>query len=129
MSACDLQGETLSDFLVNLEADFEVIDGSEVIYSEPSFPVVELARELARWIPQGEAQASDFWFSSLSFEDAGAVRILRREAGWTVGSVFMPETQSTPISWGELLVCIEEFLASVRRDVTELGLSLDLVGL
>lgn len=127
INARDLQGVTLADFLVNIEADFEVADDSEVIYSELSFPVAELARELARWISEGEPQASDFEFSSLSFENPGAVRILRRSSGWVVGSVFTPEVESSPIPWGELVTCISEFIVDVQQDLADLGINPEFV--
>jgi hypothetical protein len=38
----DLRVNTLADFLVNMEADIEVLDQDRIIYSEPSFPIVEL---------------------------------------------------------------------------------------
>jgi hypothetical protein len=45
----DLRVNTLADFLVNIEADIEVVDHDRIIYQELSFPVVELARELVAW--------------------------------------------------------------------------------
>ncbi|MEU3901295.1 hypothetical protein [Streptomyces sp. NPDC045251] len=127
INASDLRGSTVADYLVNIEATFEVVDGREVIYSEPFFPVAELARELARWVSLGEVRAPDFFFSSLSFEESGAVRILRSQSGWTVGSMFTPEAKTAPVSWNGLAACIDEFIATVRRDVIELGFSPDLI--
>ncbi|MBG0831664.1 hypothetical protein HS041_28445 [Planomonospora sp. ID67723] len=127
INASDLRGATVADVLVNVEAFFEIVDGSEVIYSESCFPVAELARELARWVSTGEPQAPDFSFSSLSFEDPGAVRIIRGQSGWAVSSIFTPELQSDPISWGELAACIDKFIASVRRDVIKLGIVPDFI--
>jgi|SRR3954471_1781767 hypothetical protein len=118
----DLQGETLADLLVNIEADFQVIDDSRVIYSESAFPVAELARELARWISLGEQQLSEFCFSSLSFEDPGSVRITPDPSGWVVRSMFTPEIESYPVSWLELVARISEFVADVKRDVAKLGI-------
>lgn len=117
----DLQGVTLADLLVNIEANFEVLDDCKVVYSERSFPVAELARELAHWIAKDESNATDFYFSSLSFEDSGVVRILRTSSGWAVGSVFTPGMQSTPISWLGLVAVVSDFVARVQRDVADLG--------
>lgn len=125
INANDLRGSTVADYLVDIEAFFEVVDGREVIYSEPYFPVAELARELARWMPLGESRAPDFHFSSLSFEDPGAVMIIRGEAGWTVGSMFTPEVKSAPVPWDGLTACIADFISDVRRDVLGLGISPD----
>jgi len=128
-NATDLRGSTIADYLVNIEAFFEVVDGREVIYSEPYFPVVELARELAHWLPLGESRAPDFHLSSLSFEDPGAVMILRGESGWRVGSMFTPEVKSAPIPWDRLAVCIGDFISDARRDVLGLGISPDFLDL
>lgn len=125
INANDLRGATVADYLVNIEALFEVVDGRKVIYSEPYFPVAELARELARWLPLGESPAPDFYFTSLSFEDPGAVMILRGEAGWTVGTMFTPEVKSSPLPWDGLATCIGGFISDVRRDVLGLGISPD----
>jgi hypothetical protein len=89
--------------------------------------VAELARELGRWVALGEEQAPDFLFESLSFEEPGAVRILGSGSGWTVGSIFTPDVNSSPISWDEIVACVNEFVTSVRRDVLELGISPDFI--
>ncbi|MFE3587458.1 hypothetical protein ACFXOY_08025 [Streptomyces niveus] len=123
INASDLKGSTVADYLVSIEASLKVVDGSDVIYQEPYFPVAELARELARWVLLGEKRAPDFVFASLSFEEPGAVRILRSGAGWTVGSMFTPETRSSLISWDELAAHIDDFVTNVRRDVHALGIS------
>ncbi|MCO6006447.1 hypothetical protein NE236_15790 [Actinoallomurus purpureus] len=118
----DLKGRTLADLLVHIEADFQIIDGSEVIYSERSFPVAELARELAFWLSNNGDRKPDFHFSSLSFECPGAVKFIQTSIGWMAESMFVTGVQSSPIPWSELVVCIDEFIAAVRRDVSKLGI-------
>ncbi|MFD8540665.1 DUF7878 domain-containing protein [Streptomyces rubrogriseus] len=127
INANDLRGSTIADYLVNIEASIEVVDGRGVIYEEPYFPVAELARELARWVSLGEKQAPNFLFASLSFEEPGAVQILDSGSGWTVGSMFTPELKSSPVSWGEVAACIDTFVSNVRRDVLALGISPDFI--
>lgn len=127
ISASDLRGATIADYLVNIEASIEVVDGRDVIYEEPYFPVAELARELSRWVSLGEKQAPNFLFASLSFEAPGAVRILGSESGWTVGSMFTPDVKSSTVSWDEIAACINEFVTDVRQDVLELGISPDFI--
>jgi hypothetical protein len=123
IGASDLRGSTIADYLVNIEAFFEVVDGREVIYSEMDFPVDELARELTRWVQIGEMRAPDFSFSSLSFEEPGAITVARGQSGWRVGSIFTPDMESAPVSWSELTACIGEFVESVRKDVLALGIN------
>ncbi|MFJ1841403.1 MULTISPECIES: hypothetical protein [unclassified Streptomyces] len=127
INASDLRGSTIADYLVNIEASIEVVDGCDVIYKEPYFPVAELARDLARWVSLGERKAPDFLFASLSFEEPGAIRILGSGSGWTVGSIFTPEVKSSPVSWENLTACINEFVTDIRRDVLELGISPDFI--
>ncbi|MFF7153637.1 hypothetical protein [Streptomyces sp. NPDC008139] len=129
INSSDLKGSTIADYLVNIEASIKVVDGCDVIYEEPYFPVAELARDLARWVSLGERRAPDFLFASLSFDELGAVRILGSGSGWTVGSMFTPEVKSSPVSWDELAACINEFVTDVRQDVLELGISPDFIGL
>ncbi|MFG3316953.1 hypothetical protein ACGF3J_02780 [Streptomyces sp. NPDC048171] len=122
VNARDLRGSTVADYLVNIEAHFEVVDEGEVIYSELDFPVAELARELTLWISVGESDASDFSFSSISFEEPGAVVISRSPDGWEVGSMFTPTVKSEPIDWPTLSVSVEEFVARVQRDIAGMGI-------
>lgn len=42
----DLRGDTVADYVIAVEADFEVSDEGRVIYAEPSFPFVELVTAL-----------------------------------------------------------------------------------
>ncbi|MEU1287898.1 hypothetical protein [Kitasatospora sp. NPDC005856] len=128
ISTSDLQGTTLADYLVNIEAEFTVTDAGEVIYTESCFPVAELARELLRWISPGEHQAADFLFASISFEDPGAVRIRHGLAGWTVGSMFTPDVDSAPLPWPDLVSAINEFATAVRRDLRTLGIDPAFIG-
>lgn len=45
LSVDNLQGDTFADHLVNVEADFEIVEGDVAVYSELDFPMAELARE------------------------------------------------------------------------------------
>jgi hypothetical protein len=123
----DLRVNTLADFLVNMEADIEVLDQDRIIYREPSFPVVELARELASWMARedSEKDPEDFSFSSMSFDVDGAIEITRFPSGWVIGSVFTPEVRSAPMSWRDLADALNQFVARVRSDVHRLGFDPD----
>jgi hypothetical protein len=119
----ELRGNTLADFLVNMEANIEVVDGDRIIYRELSFPVVELARELAAWMAREDAEidGSDFTFSSMSFDVDGAIEIKRLPSGWVIGSVFTPEVRSAPMPWEGLSNALNRFVGRVRSDVQRLG--------
>lgn len=126
-NADDLRGSTLADYLVNVEADFEIAEGSNIIYAEPAFPVAELARELIQWLSAAKQEAEDFCLASLSFEDPGAVRILYGPEGWLVGSALTPEKVSSPQSWQDLTAAIDEFIGQVRSDLGRLEVNADFV--
>jgi hypothetical protein len=123
----ELHGSTLADFLVNMEANIEVVDGDRIIYQELSFPVVELARELSAWMAREDAEidGSDFTFSSMSFDVDGAIEIKRLPAGWVIGSVFTPEVRSAPMPWEDLSNALNRFVGRVRSDVQRLGFDPD----
>jgi predicted type IV restriction endonuclease len=122
IGAPDLRVTTLADLLVNIEADFEVRDGDQVLYAERAFPVAELARELARWKSSPGDDRPDFAFDSMSFDEAGAVTVVRDGESWVVGSVFEPGKHTAPVSWPELATEVDNFVDRVRRGVDSLGL-------
>ena len=53
-----------------------------LVYDEPAFPVVELARSLLIWLDDPER--SDLEFDSMSYEEVGLVAMRGRAEGWTV---------------------------------------------
>jgi hypothetical protein len=65
LSADDLRGSTLADYLIAIDADFQLLDGVDVVYEEPYFPVVELAQAMAPWVEAGDRDVDDFVFESL----------------------------------------------------------------
>lgn len=116
----DLREITPADVLIRVDAHFEVLDEPQLIYSEPSFPVVELARELRIWI--GQNGKSDFEFRSMSFEESGALSIRRTPEGWVFGSIFEPSHLSMPAPWEVVACCVSEFVERVVADLVALGL-------
>ncbi|WP_052398284.1 hypothetical protein [Streptomyces sp. NRRL F-5123] len=122
--APDLRGRTLADFLINVEADLKIVEGDEVVYSERSFPVAELARELNQWMEEaGEVPPEDgFCFQSLSFEEPGAVVVSQVGSGWIVGSSLEPGKITRILAWTDLRVTISDFIDKVRRDLVGIGL-------
>jgi hypothetical protein len=121
LNADELQGGMLADLLVNIEAYIEISSDGNIIYSEPAFPVAELARELNRWVSSGGNEVGDFGFSSMSFDEIGAVKIFRTPLGWSVGSIFCPGKSTLPVRWGELAESIQSFVVSVRCGIKKNG--------
>ncbi|MFI9275274.1 hypothetical protein ACIGXM_31865 [Kitasatospora sp. NPDC052896] len=112
----------MGELLVNIEADLTISDSEQVVYSEPLFPVAELAMELAAWICGPGGELSDFAFESMSFEEVGSVRIVAGQEGWRVGSVFEPDTWTGPIDRAALVTEIGRFFANVRASVAAAGI-------
>ncbi|GIF73370.1 DUF7878 domain-containing protein [Asanoa siamensis] len=122
LNADELQGDSSSELLVNLEADLEIADGERVIYAERAFPVVELARELVSWIQSPSYEERNaFEFVSLTFQETGVVRILHTSGGWSVTSAFSPEVLSDPMGWEEVEQIVRRFAGDLRRDLERLG--------
>jgi hypothetical protein len=115
----DLRGDTLADYLIAIDADFEIRDGDRIIYDEPEFPVVELARSLSSWMASNEYD--DFAFDSLSSDESGLVTITRGATGWRLSSVFTPELVSSEMNLSELEACIQGFVDHVATDLTGRG--------
>lgn len=116
----ELRGSTQADYLIAIDADFRVLAGGEIVFSEPSFPVVELARSLLIWL--GNSDRGDFEFDSMSFEEVGSIAFRLAPAGWTFGSVFRPSASTVPLSWAEIDSCCRRFIARVKVDLVALSL-------
>lgn len=127
LDTSELTSVTAVDVLVRVDADLEVLDDDRLIYYEPDFPVVELARALVQWIDQTER--SDFAFDSMSFEEIGALTIRSVGEGWVFGSVFAEPTVSRAVSWAEVERCSSSFVAQVVSDLVARGIDPALVGL
>ena len=120
LNADELQGATLTDYLVSVEADFQVFDGPRVVYEEPRFPVLELARSLQQWIARRDDH--DFVFESLSFEEIGVVTITHEDGGWVLQSSFTPSVRTTALAWVKMASAVRLFVSKVRADVRSLGI-------
>lgn len=114
----DLRGFTQADYLISMDARFSIIEGDSIIYDEPAFPVVELARSLQFWLSQ--PHHSDFEFESMSFEEPGAVFIRQAESGWQVGSIFTP-SHSSSSEWLVVDHCCANFVRKVVADLRAMG--------
>jgi hypothetical protein len=126
LDTTELGPVTPADVLVRVDADLEVLDDDRLLWSEPGFPVVELARALRAWIE--ERGTSDFAFDSMSFEEVGALTIRSEGEGWVFGSVFQPTTESRPVSFAEVERCTRAFVDRVAADLVSCGLDPALVG-
>jgi hypothetical protein len=134
LDTSELRGTTQADYLISVDADLQILDGKRCVFEEPSFPVLELARSLLRWLsehgrararsPVREPDRSDFAFESMSYEEVGAVTVRATQGGWIFGSVFEPSA-SSPVEWDAAERCVRSFVAQVSADLRELKLDPD----
>ena len=115
----DLRGDLIADYLIAIDADFRISDGGKDVFTDPYFPVVELARSLVDWI-RGPS-SDDFLFSSLSSETTGLITISREGGGWVVFSALTPDVRSSPVPIAEIDGCVREFIHAVRDDLVRRG--------
>ncbi|MFK8843892.1 hypothetical protein [Streptomyces sp. Ac-502] len=118
-----LQPETAPDavLFLDIEADLVIRDGERVVLAEERFPVAELALALVDWLRRSDSERGDFAFDSMSGTDPGVVRMVESAEGWRVGSVFEPDTWTSPVTWDVLAAEVGEFVAAVRRGAAEIG--------
>lgn len=114
----ELRDTTLADYLISVEGDLRIVEGDRVIYEEPSFPILELARSLRRWLKA--PVVTDYAFESMSFEEVGVVEVRQSKAGWAFGSVF-EGSASSPISREEAEWCIRAFVEQVATELRRVG--------
>ncbi|NKY39881.1 hypothetical protein [Cellulomonas septica] len=123
LSFDDLQGDLVADYLVAVDAHLFVTDGDRVVYDEPYFPVVELARALAAWAE--DPARDDFRFVTLSSDVIGLVTIEREGTAWSVYSVNDPSRRSSPAADDEVVMWVREFVDRVRGDLYARGVDAD----
>lgn len=119
----DLQGSLVADYLVAADADFYVTESDRVVFQEPYFPVVELARSLVEW--STSPSQGNFVFETLSSDILGVVTIALEPDGWVVFSEFHPESKSPPVSRPEIDSCVARFVAAIRDDLSARGVDSD----
>jgi hypothetical protein len=116
LNANDLQGLRRAEVFVHVEADLRITDEDLEIYSELLFPVVELAGAMLEWLAEPECDRSNFEFKSMSFDDAGAVRIVQEDRGWRICSIFDPQKWSRPVSTTAIEATIRDFVDRLREE-------------
>ena len=125
LNVAEVQERTPADYLVQIDSHFVLSDGDQVVLSEPSFPVVELAWQLGRWLST-PGEPLTFEFDSMSFEEIGVVSIARDEGdAWTATSVLAPGISTAPTTWHNARSSVERFVAKVRADLAHEGIPPD----
>lgn len=119
-------GLAISDWLyalVNIEGDFAVRLPSGVLVEDTHWCVVELARDLRRWL---RAPDEDFVYTSMDDEEEGLLWF-RREGpdAWRVGSVWQRFEAEETFPLSTLTGAARAFVERVEELVrTDLGIDL-----
>lgn len=113
--------------LYRLVADeFEVLaGGSQRLYREVDFPVIELAQALDSWLRCGIADRRGFEFEPTGGEP-GALQFRPTKAGWIIDSIQRAPDDAPPlITAEELQTSIQGFLHDVAGASAALGIDSD----
>ncbi|MBG6099516.1 DUF7878 domain-containing protein [Nocardioides luteus] len=94
--------------------------GTEVVYQEPGFPIVELARSLSLWIRRADGE--DFSFESMSLAERGAISVSGTDGGWVTWSVYTPDVRSSAVPWEVIADGVNAFVTKVREDIISMGI-------
>lgn len=96
------------------------------LYSEPDFPVVELAEQLQSWCAEGLRRGEDFEFTSMESDAAGLVWFRHAGDGYRVGSCYQDFPAMQVYGSDELRSSIDRYIAQLREcSKRELGIDLD----
>ena len=125
LRADELRGTTQADVLVALDAHLRLVDGGQTVFHEPGFPVVELARDLRKWLDDG--CRSDFVFDSMSYEEIGTLSICGIPGAWEFRSVFAEGGALVRVDQAAMKACCWEFVARVEADLVGRGLNPQMV--
>ncbi|GAA2412838.1 hypothetical protein GCM10010420_47820 [Streptomyces glaucosporus] len=106
--------ETPIGQVANFFADFRVTAGGTEIYADDSFPIVEFASQLARWLRDKIERGDEFSFESMFFEEPGEFSIALRTGHWKASSKIHP-SPTGEFSTGELKDSACTFLDKLRE--------------
>ncbi|MFG2227393.1 hypothetical protein [Streptomyces sp. NPDC048644] len=120
LHAEESSGPTLAELLLSLEGDLTLSDGGRDVFAEAGFPVAELAYRVNAWLTTA-GPSEGFVLDSMS-ADPGLLRIVERDGGWVVGSIFEPDSWTRPVGREILTTELRDFVQRVRADLTAMGI-------
>ena len=109
--------ETDRHRLLNVVADFKLVVGQRIIFSEANFPIIELAIQLDRWLGSVTESHTEFVYTSLESGIIGIIRVAPGVEGWHVGSVFAEFADSTPFPLEEVVTAARSYITAVEEAV------------
>lgn len=106
-----------ADVFIGVTADLSILTDSGPIYSEPDFPVVELAVELNAWVE--DMDGSNFELHSMETPEPGWVWIRQSGNGWRVGSIHQEHDDPVDHDLEEVRSAIHRFLSHLEFDLAQ----------
>jgi hypothetical protein len=114
------------DLLLGVCADLVLQTEGRTLYSEPDFPVIELAAQLIGWCHRGLENGDDFEFTSMESDETGLVWFRRTGAGYRVGSLYQEFPAMSVHDPAAVRAATARLVAQLReRTKDELGIDID----
>jgi hypothetical protein len=102
--------EPYFNLLLRVVAELKIFASGTGVYTEPEFPVVELAQQLRTWL--SELDPDDFEYTTLEAEEAPFIWFRSGADGWSVGAAFQQQKDSGGHTLVEIRTAALEFRAS-----------------
>ena len=99
--------------LLNIQADLRITVGGREWFSQPMFPVVELAAAADRWLSRG----GDFVFETMEAEESPFLWVRDEAGGCTVGAAWQVFEERRPLSREQVRNAWARFVDHVVEEV------------
>jgi len=99
--------------LLNIQADLRIAVGGREWFSQPMFPVVELAAAADRWLSRG----GDFVFESMEAEESPFLWVRDVAGGCVVGAAWQVFEERRPLSCEQVRKAWAHFVNQVVEEV------------
>ena len=117
------EGPLVEDWELELHVDaaFSIESHGRVIYSEPLFPIVELARQAAAWARRMRAgEAGDFrYVTAEAHEENPWLWFTWTPHGWIIGAHYQDLPDPQPHAEEAVLLAVDEYVRRVQFEVHE----------
>jgi hypothetical protein len=101
--------------LLRINADFKITIGGRVWFSEPDFPVVELAVAAQKWLLRG----GDFEFETMEAAEAPFLWVRGTADGCELGAVWQAFVVDAPLPCDSLQAEFARFVTAVDQRVRD----------
>ncbi len=99
--------------LSNIQADLRITVGGREWFSQPMFPIVELAAAVHRWLGRG----GDFVFETMEAEESPFLWVRNEAGGCMVGAAWQVFEEKRPLSCEQVRSAWAQFVDRVVEGV------------